>query len=90
MIILSEQQIQDVIEFLWNTDLNIEQGFQEFGINFNEVAEDSTDEIHAELFRCEECTFWSDQSDNVGSDVCSRCYAESEEGTEDEEESEED
>lgn len=72
-IILSEDQVKELAEYLLGTCNSIYDGFAMIGVDKDRVAAQSFDAIDAQIFLCDTCGWWYPESENSGQQTCTDC-----------------
>ena len=74
-IILSQDQVAELVEYLRGSSNSLEDGFATIGVDMDTVCMSSFDAIDAQIFRCDSCSWWYDENDNTGDMLCQNCYS---------------
>ncbi len=83
---ITNEQVDELIDYLRGTCKTLNEGTQDLFEKDEEILSQSNlEKIDNEIFRCEQCDWWFDDSelnDNKGSNFCDDCNREQEVGEE--------
>lgn len=71
---LTDQQIQDIANFLRGSAYPIDEGFEKFGLRYEDADDSSLQTLDTLIFDCDSCNHWYDVEDLGEGGVCYFCH----------------
>lgn len=73
LVKLSQEQLDNLIMFLLDTDINIDRGLSFLELTADQLDPSSFDDLYSEIFKCDWCGWWWETSEDCGENCCDRC-----------------